>query len=92
MARMPQGIMAGQEACVTKRIPLRMANMDLLEVTGIGGLRSESGGSSAFDWYMSHDTSVVGRQAYPKNLILIRCIKENNEPLLHTFLGCFGSD
>ena len=41
---------------------------------------TESGGSSAFDWYMSYDTSVVGRQAYPKNFgFSIRCIIDKEE-------------
>ena len=52
---------------------------------------TESGGSSAFDWYMSHDTSVVGRQAYPKNFgFSIRCIKSRMNRFFTLFLAALG--
>ena len=76
MARMPQVIMAGQEACYQENTTpdgeYGSAGSD-----GHWWTSTESGGSSAFDWYMSYDTSVVGRQAYPKNFgFSIRCIKD----------------
>ena len=71
------------EACDINKIPTQMANMVLQAVMGIR--RDSSIGSQwaseAFDWYMSQgDTSVIGRQAYPKNFgFSVRCIVTLNE-------------